>query len=211
MGRCDEAITEFKRALVLKPAYGTAWLALGQTYEAMGRTNDAGQCYTAALANPVNQADDMAALARFCATRKWYGAAVTNYAAAIELSPADPELHLEAGQVLVGMGQHIEAAQHFQAAVQLAPDLPQTHMQLAVELGRLGKAAMAEPEFREVLRLDPNFTQAQVDLGVALFEQGKLEDARQQFEAALQRIPGDPTALRFLQQIRQPAIPPANH
>jgi len=211
LGRCDEAITEFKRALVLKPAYGTAWLALGQTYEAMGRTNDAGQCYTAALANPVNQADDMAALARFCATRKWYGAAVTNYAAAIELSPADPELHLEAGQVLVGMGQHIEAAQHFQAAVQLAPDLPQTHMQLAVELGRLGKAAMAEPEFREVLRLDPNFTQAQVDLGVALFEQGKLEDARQQFEAALQRIPGDPTALRFLQQIRQPAIPPANH
>ncbi len=33
LGRRDEAVIEFKRALALKPDYGTAWLALGQFYE----------------------------------------------------------------------------------------------------------------------------------------------------------------------------------
>ncbi|MGA2852616.1 MAG: tetratricopeptide repeat protein, partial [Verrucomicrobiota bacterium] len=82
LGRRDEAVVEFKRTLALKPDYGTAWLSLGQLYEKMGRTNDAAQCYNTALTNRVNQTDDMAALARFCFSRHWFGLAVTNYAAA---------------------------------------------------------------------------------------------------------------------------------
>ena len=113
LGRRDEAIVEFKRALALKPNYGTAWLALGQLYEKMGRTNDAEQCYTAALTNRVNQADDLAALARFCVSRRWFGPAVTNYTSAIQLDPSDPGLRLEAGRVLVALGRHDEALREY--------------------------------------------------------------------------------------------------
>jgi len=209
LGRRDEAMREFKRTLALKPNYGTAWLGLGQLYEEMGRTNDAGQCYTEALSHPIHQADDLAALARFCASRHWDGPAVTNFAAAIGLAPADPGLRLEAGRALAACGRHDEAARQFQAAVELEPDQAQPHMQLAVELGRLGQPALAEPEFRQALRLDPNLMQAQADLGIALYEQGKLAEARQQFEEVLQRDPGDATALRFLGQLRERATLPA--
>ena len=47
LGRREEAIAELKHALALKPKYGTGWLALGQLYEQMGRTNDA-QLYATA-------------------------------------------------------------------------------------------------------------------------------------------------------------------
>jgi tetratricopeptide (TPR) repeat protein len=202
LGRSDEAIAEFKRALALKPDYGTAWLALGQLYEKMGRTNAAEQCYNTALTNRINQADDLAALARFCFSRRWFGLAVTNFSAAIELSPSDPGLRMEAGRALAASGRHGDAARQYLTAVELAPDQAQPHMQLAVELGRLNQPALAEQEFRQVLRLDPNSIQARADLGVALYEQKKFDDALEQFEDVLQRSPEDATARRYAQQLR---------
>ena len=202
LGRRDEAIVEFKRALVLKPDYGTGWLALGQLYEEMGRTNDAEQCYSTALTNRVNQADDLATLARFCVSRRWLGLAVTNFAAAIELSPSDPGLRMEAGRALAAFGRHDEAARQYLAAAGLEPDQAQPHMQVGVELGRLGQPALAEQEFRQTLRLDPDSMEARVDLGIALYKQEKLDDALKQFEEVLQRNPQDPTALHYAQLLR---------
>ena len=202
LGRRDKAVVEFKRTLALKPDYGTAWLSLGQLYEKMGRTNDAEQCYNTALTNPVNQTDDLAALARFCASRHWFGLAATNFVAAIELSPSDPALRMQAGRALAAFGRHDEAARQYLAAVELAPDQAQPHLQLGFELGRLRKPALAEPEFRQALRLDPDLIEARVDLGIALYEQGKLDDALKQFEDVLQRNPTEATALRYARQLR---------
>ena len=202
LGRRDEAIVEFKRALALKPDYGTGWLALGQLYEEMGRTNDAQQCYNTALTNRVNQADDLATLARFCLSRRWFGPAVTNFAAAIELSPSDPGLRMEAGRAFSAFGRHDEAARQYLAAVQLEPDQAQPHMQLGVELGRLGQPAPAEQEFRQTLQLSPDSIEAGVDLGIALYEQKKLGEALKQFEDVLERNPNEATALHYAQILR---------
>jgi len=209
LGRRDEAVVEFKRALALKPNYGTGWLALGQLYEKMGRTNDAEQCYNTALTNRVNQADDMATLARFCFSRRWFDLAVTNFAAAIELSPSNPGLRMEAGRALAAFGRHDEAARQYQTAVELDPDQAQPHMHLGVELGRLGQPAPAEQEFRYALRLDPNLIEARVNLGIALYKQEKLDDALKQFEDVLQRNPKDATALRHVQLLRDRTPLPA--
>ena len=209
MGRPGEAIGEFKRTLAMNPDYGTGWLALGQLYEKMGLTNNAEPCYNKALTKRVNQPDDLAALARFCFNRRWLEQAATNFSAAIELSPFDFGLRLDAGRTFVALGRHDEAVRQYQEAVELDPDQAQPHMQLAVELGRLRKPALAEKEFRETLRLNPVLMQAQVDLGIALYEQGKLEEARKQFEDVLQRNPNDPTALRYVQQLRNRTPLPA--
>jgi tetratricopeptide (TPR) repeat protein len=209
LGRRDEAIAEFKRTLALKPNYGTGWLALGQVYEEMGRTNDAEQCYSTALTNRVNQADDLATLARFCFSRRWFGQAVTNYAAAIELCPADTGLRMEAGCALAASGQHADAVRQYQTAIELEPDRAQPHMQLGVELGRLGRPGPAEQEFRHVLRIDPKSIEARVNLGVALYKQEKLDDALKQFEDVLQRSPNDATALHHAQLLRNRTPLPA--
>jgi tetratricopeptide (TPR) repeat protein len=209
LGRPDQAIAEFKRALALRPNYGTGWLALGQLYEEMGRTNDAEQCYHAALTNRVNQADDLAALARFCSSRRWLGLAVTNFASAIELCPLDPGLRLEAGRALAAFGRHDEAARQYLAAVGLEPDQSQPHLQLGFELGRLGQPALAEQEFRQVLRIDPASIEARVDLGVALYKQEKLDEALKQFEDVLQRNPTEATALHHVQLLRNRTPLPA--
>ncbi len=202
LGRRDQAIREFKRALAIKPQFGTAWLALGELYEEMGRKDEAAQCFDSALTNRVNRTDDLAMLARFCLSRHWFEAAATNYADAIELSPSDPELLMEAGQSLAALGRHVEAAQRYAEAVQLEPELAQAHFQLGVELGTLKKPAEAEREFRETLRLRPDSVQARLNLGIALYKQEKLGGALKQFEEVLQRSPDDILALKYAQELR---------
>ncbi len=197
LGHREEAVDQLKRALALKPDYGTGWLMLGQLYEQAGRTNDAEQCYSAALKNPINQPEDLAALALFCEKRRWYEQAVTNYTAAIELSPSDPALRLGAGRTFVALNRHEEAVRQYETAVELDPEQVQPHMQLGVELGRLRRPAQAEPEFRQVLRLNPDSMPARVNLGIALFEQDKLAESLKEFEVVLQRDPGNSLALRY--------------
>jgi len=209
LGRRDEAVVELKRALALKTSYGRGWLVLGKLYQEMGRTNDAEQCYSAALTNRNNVPDDLAELARFCVSRRQFGQAVTNFAAAVGLSPSDPGLRMEAGQALAALGRHDEAARQYRRAVELAPDQAGPRMLLGFEQGQLGQFAQAEQEFRQALRLDPNFIEARVDLGVALYKQGKLDDALVQFEDALQRNPKDETAQHYFQLLRNRTPLPA--
>jgi len=207
LGRREEAVAEMKRVLALKPDYGMGWLMLGQFYERMSRTNDAEQCYVKALTKRFNGAHDLAALARYCASRRWFERAITNFFAAIELSPSDPVLRMEAGAVLADSGRRNEAIDQYVAASKLAPGQPQPHAQLGFEFGRLGRPDLAENEFREVLRLDPNSTEAVVALGVCLYDQKKFDQAREQFQAALQRSPNDETASRFIKLLGNRTAP----
>ncbi len=197
LGRRDEAIREFQRALKVKPRFGLAWLGLGEVYEETGRTNLAEDCYQKALANPIHRADEMTTLARFCESRKWFGAAATNYAEAIELSPADPTLRMEDGEVLAGLNRHAEAAEQFKQASELSPDLGQAYFLCGLEYGRMGRPEEAEPEFREAARLLPGVAQAQVNLGLALYHQRKYEEARTAFQDALRIDPDNATALHY--------------
>jgi tetratricopeptide (TPR) repeat protein len=202
LGRRDAAILQFKRALAIKPQFGTAWLALGQLYEDMGREDEAAECFRRALASHINTVDALTTLARFCLSRNWFEAAVTNYAEAIELSPSDPALLLEAGQSLAALGRHLEAAQRYTEALQLEPDQAQPHFQLGVEQGMLQRPAEAEQEFREALRLRPDSVQARLNLGIALYQQNKLDEALKYFEEVVERSPSNALALQYARELR---------
>ena len=198
LGRREEAELEFKRALAIKPRFGLAWLGLGELYEEQGRKTEANDCFRLALVNRIHRADELTTLARFCQSRGWFEAAVTNYADAISLNPSDVALRTESGQALATLGRHAEAAQRFAEAIQLAPDQGQTHFLRGFELGRLGKPAEAEQEFRAATQLMPNVVEAQLNLGIALYQQQKRDEALTTFEAVLQRSPTNALAQKYL-------------
>jgi tetratricopeptide (TPR) repeat protein len=205
LGRRDEAILEFKRALAIKPRFGLAWLGLGRVYEEMGRQQEAEDCYHRGVTNRIHRPDELATLARFCQSRGWLDAAVTNYADAITLSPSHPGLRFEAGQVLAALGRHEEAAQRFAEAIQLSPNQGQAHFLRGLELGRLNKPGEAEQEFQEATKLLPDVVEARINLGIALYQQGKLDKALEQFETVLQRSPTNSVALKYMQTMRSGA------
>jgi tetratricopeptide (TPR) repeat protein len=207
LGRPDEAIREFKRALAIKPRFGLAWLGLGQVYEETGRQSDANECYRLALVNRIHRAEELTTLARFCQSRGWLDAAVTNYTEAVALSPSDAGLRLETGQALAALGRHADAAQQFAQAIQLAPDQGQAHFLRGLELGRLARPAEAEQEFAAATRLMPDVVEARLNLGIALYHQNKFDEALAEFEAVLQRSPTNALALKYVHDLRAKSSP----
>ena len=177
LGRRDEAIREYRRALTIKPRFGLAWLGLGQVLEEMGRETEAEDCYRKALANRIHTARELATLARFCQRHGWFEAAATNFDDAIKLNPSDAILYVEAGQNFSALGRHAEAEQHYAEAEKLSPDLMQAHFLYGVEFGREGKLADAAEQFREAVRIMPDLVEARLNLGMALMR-GEIIPAR---------------------------------
>lgn len=207
LGRTEDAISEYRRALAIKPRFGLAWLGLGQALEAAGHKTDAEECYHKALENRVHRAADLASLARFCQSRGWTEAAVTNFTEALKLSPYDGPLHLEAGQALIALGRGAEAAQHHAIAARVAPGLAQARFLHGLDLGREGKASAAAEEFRAAIQIMPGLMEARLNLGTALMKQGQDAEALSQFEEVLRHNPTNSLALRNAQALRSRITP----
>jgi tetratricopeptide (TPR) repeat protein len=173
--RRDEAEQAYRNALKLKPRFGMAWLGLGQMLQAKGQTAEAEACYLRALTNRIHRAAELTTLARFCESRGWHEAAATNFLDAIKLSPADPQLRLEAGQSVFLHG---------------------------LELGRENKPAEAAEDFRVAVKLMPDLLEARLNLGIALVKLGQRDEALAQFDEVLRRNPTNAVALRYNQSLR---------
>ena len=116
-------------------------------------------------------------LARFCQSRGWSAAAVTNYSNAIRLNPAEARLRIEAGQVFQAAGLEAEAGQHYAAAARLAPDLVQARFLYGLYLARSGNSEAAAAQFREAVRIMPELVEARLNLGTALMALGKNSES----------------------------------
>ncbi|HTL55223.1 MAG TPA: tetratricopeptide repeat protein [Candidatus Limnocylindrales bacterium] len=200
--RRDEAVQEYRRALNIKPRYGPAWLGLGQTLEALGRKEEAMDCFAKALTNRIHRAEDLTTLARFCGSRGWHEAAVTNYIDALKLSPWDAALNYETGENLAALGRHGEAAQQFARAAELSPGWGQAQYQCGVELGQAGQPAEASTRFKDAVRLMPELLEARLNLGIALSKANRNGEALEEFEQVLQRNPANALALEYIQTLR---------
>jgi tetratricopeptide (TPR) repeat protein len=201
--RLAGAIREYRHALRIKPRFGPAWLGLGLALEGSGDKQQAQECFQKALSNRIHRGQDLATLARFCASRGWYEAATTNYSEALKLSGPDPNLNYEAGQVFGMTGRHREAAQCFAAAAELSPNWPQAQFQCGRELGQSGQPAAAEARFKEAIRLMPDLLEARLNLGISLLNQNRDAEALEELEQLLQRSPTNALALRYVHTLRQ--------
>lgn len=82
-----------------------------------------------------------------------YEHAVTALHALLKLAPEVPEVHVNMGFALLGLGRHAEARDFFGGAVELAPMQANTYYGLAVALEALGDKAGALGAMRTFVHL----------------------------------------------------------
>jgi len=181
LGRNSDAAKEYKRALAITPRFGLAWLGLGQLLEQKGDQDAAADCYKKALQNRIHRAPELATLARFCMSRKWFDAATTNFDEAIKLDPTNPSLVQEAGEA---------------------------HFFLGRELGNSGHADQAAREFREAARLMPEVIEARLNLAIALFKGKQWDESQQIFQQVISRCPTNALAQHYLDLLGNRAVTP---
>jgi protein O-GlcNAc transferase len=158
IGRLDEAVTEYERALVLQPNLAEARLNLATTLNDLG-TRWAGE-------NRLDQAERA-------------------YRRAVELGPDFADAWSNLGDVLATLHYVDDAIDACNRALELRPDFAIAHNNLANALRSAGRSGEAVAHYRRALELDPKLAPAYSNLGNALSDQGKVAEAEQSYRQAL--------------------------
>ena len=116
-----EAVAEFERALAADPNNESAYHGLAQAYAAMGLTDKAEESWRSDIALHPNSVDPYDQLAKFELNRGNYPAAITNFRAALKLSPQDPAILSDLGAALARSGAVDESRRVLEQSIQLSP------------------------------------------------------------------------------------------
>lgn len=120
-----------------------------------------------------------------------YAEAASEYRAAVQLDPQNPDLRLTLGITLAWLNDWDGAISELREAVRLSPNNDRAHESLGAALKGKGDWDGAIAEEREAIRLNPNDPYAHRDLGEALEEKGDWDDAIAEEREAVHLGPND--------------------
>ena len=195
LGRLDEALLSFDRAVELDAANLQAAQGAIAVLSQLGRTEEAlGRCsrlVDAAPADPQLQFN----LGLIHETRSELDRALACYDAALSLA-ADYRLALlNRGLVLARLGRFAEAYENNRRTADLYPALPDSHFNLAEICLALSRYDEAIEHCDRALRLDAQHVGALFDRGLALAARGGIEEADETFDRARRLDPARMQAL----------------
>ena len=167
LGRPEEALLEFSRALGLNPRYLEALIHQGLVLSELGREREAEESFRRAAESV---APSSAGLPAPVAAR------LANQHA--ELADA----YAEAG----ALGRAIEQYEH---ALELGPGFQDLRYRMARVMLEAGRALEAREALEEVIRARPNYVDAEAALGLAHFLSGDGVGARDVWKSCLARRP----------------------
>ena len=187
----DQARAAFQRAVNLDPSFALAWAGLAQThiwycnYATEGGQEgfnahlaDARDSLAKAIAIEPDLPEALTAQSVIQTNfdYDWKGAAET-LRKARALSPEDPTLLLEAGNLAAIRGDLAQAQQFFRHAVAVDPVNPQARALLASSLGASGRYGEARVEYARVIELNPSAPNSNAAFGFIQLLEGKPEEA----------------------------------
>ena len=195
LGRLDEAVTHYRRALHLRPDFAEAHNNLGHALLDLGQFNDAAaSCRRAAELKPgYAEAHDALGSAQLALGR--IDEALTSYRRALEIEPQFAEAHNNFGNLWLELGRIDEALASYRRALKIDPNLAGAHNNLGNGLRSLGELEDAAASYGRALEINPDFAEAHCNLGVTLRLQGNTAAAQASCRRALEINPQSAAAL----------------
>ena len=185
LGRFDEAIIHFERAIALAPNFADAQFSYGTALHLMNRFEDALVHFEKAIAlNPKfivalnNRGLALAKLKRFTE-------ALASYDQALAVQPNFGDAHNNRGNALTALMRFEDALASFDRAIAARPDSAEAHCNRGnalLELGRFDDAAAA---FDRAIAIRPDFAEAHRGRGDALAHLNRFDEAMASFDRAI--------------------------
>jgi Flp pilus assembly protein TadD len=189
-GQTDEAISQYREAIHLKPGYALPHNNLGAALDEKGQTDEAISQYREAIHLKPDYSLAHNNLGAALHKKGQTDEAIGQYREAIRLKPDYADAHNNLGFALAEKGQMDEAISQYLEAIHLKPGCAEAHYNLGIAVGAKGQTDEAISQFREAIRLKPDYAEAHNNLGIALAQRDKLDEAIRQFQEALRLKPG---------------------
>jgi tetratricopeptide (TPR) repeat protein len=177
MGKAQEAIGEYERALRIKPDHVEAHVNLGSAFLRMGKVQEAIEQYRQALRINPDYAEAHSNLGASLQRMGELQEAVAEYEQALRSKPDYVEAHFNLGLALEKLGRTTEAISHYEQALRVKPDFTAAHYNLGDALLRAGKVQEAIGHYEQALRIKPHNPEALNNLAWLLATQAPAGSA----------------------------------
>jgi tetratricopeptide (TPR) repeat protein len=195
LGRGDEALESYGRALELQPGFNDVLFNQGNLLRELGRHDEALSSYDCVLEL---EPDDAALLNNRGVTLfllERYQEALDSYARAIALRPDYADAFTNRGNALQELGFHDEAIESHERALSLSPGHVRARTNLGNALQETGRHEEALQHYDKALALDPGYVEAFNNRAAALNELKRHEEALADCDRALSLRQAYPEAL----------------
>ena len=172
-----DAITSYKRALVLNADFADAYSNMGLTQAAAGKTDDAIASYKQALKLNPSHIEALNNLGLLSEERKNYPEAQKYYQQAIKLNPTVAALHFNLGNIFKAQNKFEEAINAYKEALTHDEKDADILVNLGLASEALGWTHEAIEHYLKAIDLNPEKSEALYNLGNAYKSQGKLNEA----------------------------------
>lgn len=189
MGRIDEALDAYGKAIELRPDYPEARINRGL----LAFDNHHWGWAAADLAFVVRRQPTAPLLIKLglaCHQLKRFDEAAAAHAQAIALDPANPEACCHLGSALMMLERGDEALACYDQALALAPRYGTAYFNRGNALVAAGQWQQAADSYRQALACEPSHHAARIQLGIVLGWLGHSAEALAQFDQILAMEPG---------------------
>ena len=196
-GHLDEAIANYKKAILLDPEdpepedeLANVLIDQNDFAEAAPHYEKAIAHYERALQLDPSLFGTRRSLAKLLAKAGRTEAAIGQYETFLKQHPDDPEIENDLGKALTDAGRPSEAMSHYKKALGLAPHYAEAENSLGFAIATGGRPGEGIVHLTRALEIDPNFAEAHNNLGFVLAGMGRQPEAILQFQEALRLKPG---------------------
>jgi tetratricopeptide (TPR) repeat protein len=189
LGRYEEAIASFDRAIEIKSDKHDAWCNRGNALYRLERYEEAITSYDQVI--EINPDDHVSWYNRGNAlvTLSKYPEAIASYDRAIEINPDNDNAWCNRGSSLLDLGKYEEAISSYDQAIEIKPDDHAAWYNRGNALDDLGKYEDAISNFDRAIEIKPDKHDAWCNRGNALDDLGRYEDAISSFDQAIEIKP----------------------
>ena len=211
-GNMQEALSGYKKAITLDPAYSAAKYRLALVYLDMNQADDAYTLFNSLLDTPEFMAAANSGLGQVFLTKQQHPQAIEHFSRALELQPSASKIHYPLAMALRASGQSQEAKEHLKQfgkqdiifkdplveALQALRNPASRHFATAMTAVIKKNYATAASEFSKGLEHEPDNSDARTSYARVLYLNENKDDARFQLELVTSKDPDKSLALFLL-------------
>ena len=193
-GWVDEAITQYQKALDVRPDYAEGHNDLGLALAQQGRLKEAIAHYQKALEARSDLPEAHVNLGNALAQEGQMDEAIAHYQWALGGQPGNGKIYSNIGHALFQQGKLDEAINYLQRALEILPTFAGAHDTLGLVLLQKGQVDQAITHFQQALQYQPDLTDARKNLADAFLQNGQADKAFAELSEVLRANPNDPAA-----------------
>jgi tetratricopeptide (TPR) repeat protein len=189
LGRVEEALASFERALVLNPHYLDALRNQADTLLGIKRFEEANGSYDRAITLSPDAADLFLKRGHALTALNRFEQAIASYDGAIVRDPNCRDAFFYRGFLLAKLGRLDEAIASYDKAISSNPNDAEALSNRGAALNALRRFCDALASCDGAIALDPNLAAAFSNRGMALKEMNRLEEALASYDTAIRLQP----------------------